>query len=123
MRNRYRIATLAAALLVLLAASLPACKQKATNPGGGAAKELDSATLTNGGVYMHTFANAGTYNYHCRVHGLAMAGTVTVAGGQPANAPVTIKDDFYNPANVSVAPGGTVTWTHSGSNSHTVTSN
>ena len=30
------------------------------------------------GTYSRTFATAGPYNYHCAVHGTAMAGTVTV---------------------------------------------
>ena len=30
------------------------------------------------GTYARTFATAGTYNYHCLVHGAAMAGTITV---------------------------------------------
>jgi plastocyanin len=86
-------------------------------------KELNSPTLGNGGVYMHTFATAGTYPYHCSVHGLAMSGSITVAGGQPASVPVTIQDNSFNPGSVSVNVGGTVTWTNNGSNNHTVTSN
>ena len=30
------------------------------------------------GTYVRTFTAAGTYNYHCSVHGTAMAGTITV---------------------------------------------
>lgn len=30
------------------------------------------------GTYNRTFTVAGTYNYHCVVHGAAMAGTITV---------------------------------------------
>jgi plastocyanin len=30
------------------------------------------------GTYNRTFTVAGTYNYHCSVHGAAMAGTITV---------------------------------------------
>lgn len=30
------------------------------------------------GTYSRNFAAAGTYNYHCAVHGTAMAGSVTV---------------------------------------------
>lgn len=124
MTHRPRIATLALALLTLLVVSVPGCGKDATNPGGGGgAKELDSGTLGPGEAYMHTFANAGTYNYHCNVHGLGMAGSVTVAGGQPMNQAVSIQDNQYSPASVSVAPGGTVTWTRTGSNPHTVTSN
>ena len=119
-----RFSPFAAAFLILLVASVPACSKKSTNPGGGGGgmKELDSGTIVNGAMYMHTFASAGTYNYHCTIHGLAMAGTVTVANGQPANAAVTIGNNNYSPSSTSVAPGGTVTWTNNGVN-HTVTSN
>jgi plastocyanin len=30
------------------------------------------------GTFNRTFSVAGTYNYHCTVHGTAMAGTITV---------------------------------------------
>ncbi len=30
------------------------------------------------GSYRRTFGSAGTYRYHCLIHGLSMAGTVTV---------------------------------------------
>ena len=37
-----------------------------------------SSSLQNQGTYSRTFAVAGTYRYHCAVHGAAMSGTVTV---------------------------------------------
>lgn len=30
------------------------------------------------GAFSRMFATAGTYNYHCAVHGTAMSGTITV---------------------------------------------
>jgi plastocyanin len=30
------------------------------------------------GTFVRTFNTAGTYNYHCSVHGIAMSGTITV---------------------------------------------
>lgn len=127
MTRRTRFATLAVALLALLTASVPGCSKSSTNPGGGggAAKEMDSPTINQGGMYAHTFANVGTYPYHCKFHGApgsGMSGTVVVANGQPASAAVSIINNSFGPASVQVGPGGTVTWTSSGSNSHTVTS-
>ena len=84
-------------------------------------RELNSGTIATNGTYSHTFANAGTYNYFCTIHGAGMAGTVIVAMGQAASASVSIGNNFYSPASVSSAPGGTVTWTNNGS-PHTVTS-
>jgi plastocyanin len=34
--------------------------------------------LMNGGTFNRTFTVAGTYNYHCAVHGSAMSGSITV---------------------------------------------
>ena len=39
--------------------------------------ELDSM-LQNMGSYTHVFLDAGSYPYHCREHGAAMAGSITV---------------------------------------------
>ncbi len=40
---------------------------------GGASSDIQSS-----GTFSRTFASAGTYTYHCAVHGAAMAGTVIV---------------------------------------------
>src|SRR5690349_11073591 len=39
------------------------------------------------------------------------------------NASVSVMDNFFSPADVTVSVGGTVTWTWAGVNAHTVTSN
>jgi len=124
MTHRTRI-VIATALLGLLVAIAPGCGKSSTNPGGGGGgtKELDSGILGAGAMYAHTFANAGTYGYHCVVHGTAMSGSVTVANGGSSGASVSIGDNFYNPNSVTIAPGTTVTWTRNGSNQHSVTSN
>jgi plastocyanin len=38
---------------------------------------VTSATQEQG-TFTRTFAAAGTYNYHCAVHGAAMTGSITV---------------------------------------------
>lgn len=73
----------------------------------------------------------GTYPFHCEVHPAAMKGTLTVTGearagpAPPSNAPQTaaidIEDFSFDGAQVSVAPGGTVTWTNTGAAPHTAT--
>jgi plastocyanin len=51
--------------------------------------------LGAGASYQHTFSQAGTFAYHCRIHGAAggvgMAGTVVVVAAPPSTttAPVT----------------------------------
>ena len=38
----------------------------------------ESSAIQSSGTFSRTFASAGTYTYHCAVHGAAMAGTVIV---------------------------------------------
>lgn len=82
---------------------------------------FDSGTLTNGGSFSHVFATEGTYNYQCRFH--PMNGVVRVTATGPASASVTILDGpgRFDPNDVTVRAGGTVTWTHAGNEPHTVT--
>jgi plastocyanin/FtsP/CotA-like multicopper oxidase with cupredoxin domain len=42
-------------------------------------ESFDSGTLSNGGTFNHTFTMAGTFAYHCEIHGCGMSGTVTVS--------------------------------------------
>jgi plastocyanin len=89
--------------------------------GDVAASGFESPTLTNGQSYTHTFDNiADSYPYHCKIHGVTMAGTITVAAGAPASVSVVIGDNLFNPATASVAPGGTVTWLNNGTHEHIV---
>lgn len=78
-----------------------------------------------------TVSQPGTIPFHCEVHPAAMKGTLTVTGearagpAPPSNAPKTasidIKDFSFDGAQVSVAPGGTVTWSNTGDAPHTAT--
>jgi plastocyanin len=111
--------------LIATSASLLACNDSNNNNGGvlnPPAKELDSGNILNGGNFQHTFANVGTFNYHCTIHGTGMAGSVIVVSGAPATATVEISNNKYTPVSVSVGPGGQVTWSNIGV-THTVTSN
>ena len=121
-----RISALTGSLLLMLTLVAGTnCSKKATNPGGGGGtKELNSGNLAPAAQYAHTFMTAGTFDYHCAIHGLGMAGSVTVQAGGAASAAIAIGDNFYNPnTGVIVAPGATVTWTNGGGTTHTVTSN
>lgn len=125
MSMRRRLTPLVMLSMVAMIALVASCSDNPTAPGGGngGGLELNSGNIGNGGTYAHTFASAGTYNYRCTLHG-GMTGSVIVggAGSPPMTAGVTITDNAFNPTPVSVATGGTVTWTNNGS-THTVTSN
>jgi plastocyanin len=113
---------LAPLLLLALALPLAACSKSKSGPTSpGTPKELDSGNIANGGTFVHTFANAGTFDYHCAIHGITMSGSVHVVAGSAASAGVSIENNFYTPPTAQIAPGGTVTWTNAGS-THTVTS-
>jgi len=50
--------------------SSPGCTPSNTDP-----------CIQGGGTYTRTFSTAGTFAYHCLVHGTAMSGTVIVQAG------------------------------------------
>ena len=45
-----------------------------------------------------------------------------VTAPAPMTAAISVRDNFFTPADVTIARGGTVTWTWAGANPHTVTS-
>src|SRR2546428_831481 len=111
------------------AVSLLACgKDQQTSPT--AAMELDSPALLGAAAgsqnYIHAFANAGVYPYHCRYHTTThhrMAGTVVVSDGGPDSAFVSIFQGAFNPSSVTVKPSGQVRWQNFDDGvHHTVTS-
>jgi plastocyanin len=73
--------------------------------------------------FVATFPDEGTFEYFCELH--PMRGTVRVTAAGAATEAVTILDapglPRFAPDEVTVRPGGTVTWTHGGAQPHTVT--
>ena len=111
--------------LAALVATPFACGGKSSNSTAPPppAKELASGDLGHLAVYQHTFANAGTFAYHC-IHHANMQASITVDPASAVNAlAVTISDNAFGPTSATVAPNATVTWTNNGVNTHTVTSN
>lgn len=79
---------------------------------------FDSGDIAPGGTYTRTFDTPGNVDYECFYH--PMFGTVTVEpGGLPA-ASVDVLDNSFDPPEVTIAPGGSVTWTNRGQATHTV---
>ena len=122
-----------AATSLLLAASLltfaflGCSKDKTTNPApGGGGKELDSPSLAAGsGQFVHTFATAGTFPYHCSIHPV-MTASITVATSGADSLSVDIQNQTstgFQPATGTIKPGGYVHWRNTSGQSHTVTSN
>ena len=116
---------LASVSLVLL---LACGEDKGTSPAPG--KELDSPALLGATAgsqnYIHAFANAGSYPYHCSFHTTShhrMAGTVIVADGAPDSVFVQIFQGAFNPSSATVKPNGQVRWQNFDDGvHHTVTS-
>jgi plastocyanin len=115
--------------IIVMALALAALTSCGGGGGGNgytmapAPKEMNSPDFGNGGSYVHTFAAAGTYNYHCIHHG-AMTGSVVVDVSAPGTtATVNIVSSSTPFPAASVKPGGTVTWNNNSGAVHTVTSN
>jgi plastocyanin len=99
--------------------------------------EFDSGGLEPGERYSFTFDKAGDFTYHDdkddenpAYFGMVMVEPDGGSGGggggggttpAPRQASVSIGDDFFRPGNVTIATGGTVTWTNGGNSPHTVT--
>jgi plastocyanin len=76
-----------------------------------------------------TVPKPGTYTFHCEIHPQVMKGTLTVTGTEragpappsaaPPTASVDIVDFAFKPPQLSVAPGGKVTWHNTGDVEHT----
>ena len=102
---------------------------------------FDSGFLATGAGYRRTFNQPGTFSYLCTIHP-EMVGTITVSGtptgpdspppdGPEPDAPsppapagpsgVSIVDNDYDPATLTVARGTEVTWVNEGQLPHTVT--
>ncbi len=106
---------------------------------GGA---FNSGTLAGGQTFAFSFPAAGSFSYFCELH-TEMRGSVqvaTAAGAVPSAAPapppsaapppapssptaanVQVVDYAFSPAAVTIAAGGTVTWTNVGAARHTAT--
>jgi plastocyanin len=83
---------------------------------------FDSGPLNLGDSFVHTFADEGTFEYHCSFHPMAARVRVT-AGGATTPRTIQILDGpgRFDPDDITVGPGTVVTWVHAGLQPHTVT--
>ncbi len=118
--------TFVATALVVVACS------KSTSPtygggGGGTGPTFDLHFPATGSSQSFTFADAGSWGYHCTPHGscCGMTGTVVVSAGASADSDtVSVGSGGLNfvPATVTIKPGGHVRWVNvSALTIHTVT--
>ena len=80
-----------------------------------------------------TLNKPGTFTFHCEIHPALMKGTLTVVGqaraepppapasNAPRQASVDVVDFAFQPSQISVAPGGEVTFANKGDAPHTAT--
>jgi plastocyanin len=124
MKHGTRSMTALAAILALALLGCGGDDDTGTNPPPPN-PELDSPTLVGGAQFVHTFANAGTFPYHCDFHA-AMQGSITVAAGGDDSLVVHIVNSSnlgFLPQTGTIKPGGYVRWHNMDTASHTVTSN
>jgi plastocyanin len=118
---------LPAILMAMALAVTASCNSGGSNPtgpgGGGGARELNSGDFGRGATFQHTFATAGTFNYHC-IHHSPMTGTVVVRADAANDfVNVSIASSMAPFPAATVKPGGQVVWTNNTGDVHTVTSN
>ncbi len=100
-----------------------------TDPGPGpdpnpdpSGISFDSGTMAPGDSFSYTFDTEGSVNYVCTFHS-GMSGSVTVeANGSTTDVTVSVEDNSFSPADVTIGPGTTITWVNNGAVNHTATS-
>jgi hypothetical protein len=130
---------LPALVLVASLLTVASCKSKSNPMGPAGGGELNGSLATTGSQYVHTFAKAGTFDYHCTMHPTcaSLAGTIVVvaAGGVIQNRVLSITQSGGSSGPYgggtcaglslqrdSVFVGDQITWTNTSPLPHTVTS-
>ena len=89
---------------------------------GGAHCIFQSGTLSKGQKFEFVFPDANEVcSYICQIHGASMSGRVRVTAGAPGpDRPIAIKDNAFDPPDVTITAGTKVIWTNLGNNQHIV---
>lgn len=80
---------------------------------------FDSGNLAPGATFSYMFEEPGTYSYFCTLH-REMTGTVTVEEEEP-EFDVDIEGYAFQPVEITISVGSTVTWYNKDADIHTVT--
>ena len=102
---------------VLSAVALAGC----TSGSDGGGSSDDGTTTGSGGVGGNVTVGNGTAGGNVSASYSSTNSSTNASTPVPSSADVSIDDDQFVPATVTIAVGGTVTWTHNGTNPHTVT--
>ena len=137
MKAKIITALAAVALLAVLAAA--SCSNPTSPYGGGSSNSGGGGGGTGGTLFnfgpfalgqsaSFTFANAGTFGYHCNAHrSMGMVGEVLVDAQGADSALVSIGTGggfSFSPATAHIKAGGHVRWVNASNlTNHTVTSN
>ncbi len=103
------------AALISLAGCSSSKSSTPTSPGGGVSLSFSYTFPAVGSSSSQVFANAGSFAYHCAVHqGSGMTGTVVVDAASAVDSAVVQvgsgSSNVFNPASVTIKPGGLVRW-------------
>jgi plastocyanin len=133
-RDRFRAGWILALALVFIALAGGACYNSPTSPyggggggGGGGGTAFNLGPFRLGQSVTFTFANAGTFGYHCIPHrNMGMTGTVQVdaSGADSLVVQIGPGNGFsFSPESAHIKPGGYVRWVNASNLTiHTVTS-
>jgi len=95
---------------------------------GNADGVFNSGDVAPGGEFTYTFNESGTFDYFCIPHPEMTAEVIVVDPSNGDNGDnngahlVTIPGQSFNPSNLEVEVGSTVTWSNDSNETHTVTS-
>ena len=125
-----------AAVTVVAVLAMASCSKSPTSPygggsgngGGGGGTQFNLGPFAIGQSASFTFANAGTFGYHCIPHrAMGMVGEVLVdaQGADSALVQIAPGGGFnFSPATAHIKAGGHVRWVNASNLTiHTVTSN
>lgn len=94
--------------------------------GGGTGTSFNLGPFAVGQSAKLSFANAGTFGYHCNPHrSMGMVGTVQVdaSGSDSAVVRIAVSGLSFSPSSAHIKTGGSVRWVNASSaTNHTVTS-
>ncbi|MGD8426725.1 MAG: hypothetical protein PVH63_03790 [Balneolaceae bacterium] len=123
-----RSLTIILSIVVLTTATFIGCTSTGTtedphppvNPG----PQFNSGNISPGASFSHTFADEGDIDYYCEIHSPDMQGVIHVDNSASISGQDTVemKNDQFQPGEVTVTPNTKVVWVNRDQHNHTVVS-